>query len=49
MCRAKSPQNRWQRFSITNVQKLVEMGCVEMQGDEPVMTSAGAHELDVVD
>jgi hypothetical protein len=32
-----------------DVQKLVEMGYVEMQGDEPVMTSEGAREVDIAD
>jgi hypothetical protein len=32
-----------------DVRKLVEMGYVEMQGDEPVMTSEGTHEVDLAD
>jgi Mn-dependent DtxR family transcriptional regulator len=32
-----------------DVQKLIEMGYVEMKGDEPVMTSEGAREVDIAD
>ena len=32
-----------------DLQKLIEMGYVEMQGDEPVMTSKGNHEADIAD
>ena len=32
-----------------DVQKLVEMGYVEMRGDEPVITSEGSHEVDIGD
>ena len=32
-----------------DIQKLIEMGYVEMKGGEPMMTSEGTHEVDIAD
>jgi hypothetical protein len=32
-----------------DIRKLVEMGYLEMQADDPVMTSEGAREVDIAD